>query len=170
METTGIDTGAVAREYVRSRSARDLVYHNHKESMAYVLTGFYVTATMALKFPENTQITPERLLLIVPVVVFGIIVTLFVKWQLRLRRDANYTTAACSKLETAWLTTTPVAADLELDRDALGDFMPRAVKHAYEECKQKRVGDPALKTAESLTLLTIAGAAVLAIVRIIWGG
>ena len=89
------------REYIAITRQHFSTYHNHKEQMAYIATGLYLTAASALFFRKPLNVTDKltyQCIIIIFAFLFSIAAFEFVRWQIALRRIANDIIAACDFL------------------------------------------------------------------------
>lgn len=100
--------------------AQSETYHNHKETMAHagVLLQIALVAGMVSVDPWPPSWVPEvhisaRVLIAVAFVALWLLIHVFVRWQLRNRRSAALTNAACLRTLRKWATTPPTDDDLK---------------------------------------------------------
>jgi len=121
------------QQWLISEIERNQVYHNHKETMAWAATAFYIPAIIALAF--NMPKTTTCWVLTIVTVLFlvgGASVSCFVRFQFRNRwRAADRVWGLIRVLGMLNGVGIPATANWQMDRDALyPDFIKREIRES----------------------------------------
>ncbi|MFA5064460.1 MAG: hypothetical protein WC566_03240 [Dehalococcoidia bacterium] len=161
-------------EWVNNRISRDITYHNHKETMAWLATAFYIPSIMWLGYNiGDAGLSCAIRLVITIIILFAFIILLccFIYTQLTERWRAAERIQMLTKIELDWLKSTDTA---EIERlfqnislavdiawpQSIAEELKRRYRQRYSAC------DTRLKT-ELTTYAMIIGATAVAI-SLVW--
>jgi len=134
-----------------------MIYHNHKEQIAYLATALYLAAATGIATHDDLKRQLHSWLGLFGAVI-AVVGIQFVHWQLGNRRFASEIVTACDDVGVRWLIDTPTEEDLQLvspPSNVIGNPLPRALAEARLRAKQlPRSATPWL--VEQITYWTMA--------------